>query len=201
MSTNQQTLSQDTVFDLLSSARRRYIIYYLRQHGGEAAINEIASQIAVWENDIPEEELTSQDEKRVYVSLYQTHIPKLEEHGIVDYDSETGQVYLTDQAFQIDRYLGSEEREGLPWQLLYLAVAVVGAAVFGLVVLDVSLFAAIEPSVVGAVVIGTFVLMAVVQYVYRQNGPGEIPGELRVDGGRGGQSDADDGSEGDPLDG
>lgn len=181
MSNNQDTLSQDTVFDLLSSARRRYILYYLRQHGGEATINELASQIAVWENDVPEEELTSQDEKRVYVSLYQTHIPKLEERGIVEYDSDSSVVRLTDQVYQIDRYLTAEDVSEFPWQLYYLVVAVVGGLLFALSVLGVSVFAALDSALVGALVIGVFAVSAVVQYLLGRYGSREVPRELRID--------------------
>jgi len=182
MSNKQKSLSQDTVFDLLSSARRRYILYHLRQHEGEASINELASQIAVWENDVPPDELTRQDEKRVYVSLYQTHVPKLEEQGIVDYDGDTGVVRLTDRAYQVDRYLTEDEESEFPRQLYYLAVAVLGGITFALSTFDVSVFAAVPPVVVGAVVIGVFALSALVQYLRGRESRDRIPRELRVDG-------------------
>ena len=45
----------------------------------------------------------------MYVSLYQTHIPKLDSVGLVEYDQENGDVALTDRAHQIDAYLSEPE--------------------------------------------------------------------------------------------
>lgn len=181
MSRNQESLSQDTVFDLLSSPRRRFILYYLRSHGGEASLDELTTQIAAWENGLDPDELTSQDEKRVYVSLYQTHIPKFEETGIVEYDSDEGIVRLTEQAREFDRYLSRSEPSEFPWQLYYVGLAVVGGLLFALSALQVSIFAALSPVVIGAAVILVFGASAVVQYVYEQRIREEIPTELQME--------------------
>jgi DNA-binding transcriptional ArsR family regulator len=177
---DQQRLSQETVFDLLSSARRRYILYYLREHEGEATINELATQIAAWENDRPVEELTSQDEKRVYVSLYQTHVPKLEQAGIVEYDGDTGLVTLTDRAGQFDRYLAGVDEERFPIQLYYLAVAVVAGGVMVLAVFEVPPFATVGAVTVGAAAIVVFAASAVAQFLLGRYGEDRIPSELQV---------------------
>jgi len=181
MSEKTQDLTRDDVFDLLSSARRRYILYYLRQEGGEATINELAAQIAVWENDVPPEELTSQDEKRVYVSLYQTHIPKLSEQGVVEYDSDTGTVRLTNRAYQVDRYLAGEREQGFPWQLYYLVVAVVGGALFALAAFEVPPLSAVSAVLIAGVVIAVFAVSAAVQFLLGRYGRDDISSELRVD--------------------
>lgn len=180
MSREQDTLSQDTVFSLLSNARRRYVLYYLRDRGGKTSINELATQIAVWENDMPEEELSDQDVKRVYVSLYQTHIPKLEDWGIVTYDGDSGTVELTDRAGEVDRYLSQDGDGEIPWQLYYLAITVLGGVLFGLTVLEISVFGAVSPAVVGGLVIAAFAVSAITQYVTQRRDDGGIPRELRM---------------------
>ena len=95
--------SPDTVFEILSNRRRRLVLYYLREHGGMATMNELSENIAALENDVPVADLTSQQRKRVYVSLYQTHLTKLEETGMIEYDRDEGEVRLTDRADEVDR--------------------------------------------------------------------------------------------------
>ncbi len=175
--TDRDVLSQDVVFDLLSSARRRFVLYYLRQTDGPVQLRELADEVAAWENEVPVDELTSQQRKRVYVSLYQTHIPKLEDVGIVDYDRDAGSVALADRADDIGRYLGSESNE-VPWQLYYLGLAVLGAVFYALVALDASVFAGISELVAGVVVVAVVGVVAVAHLVYSRYATTGIPPEL-----------------------
>jgi len=72
MGTSESALSQDVVFDILSSSRRRYVLYRLREAEGPVELTELAEQVAAWENDTETDQITEQERKRVYVSLYQT---------------------------------------------------------------------------------------------------------------------------------
>lgn len=181
MSGTRTPISQDTVFDLLSSARRRYILYYLRREGGSASINELAAQIAAWENGVAREELTSQDEKRVYVSLYQTHVPKLEDQGIIEYDSQSGEVTLTDRVREIDRYLTTPREEEFPWPVYYLGLAAVAVVILALVALGAPIFVLVPSSALGAVIVFVFAVSAMVHYLTYRRDRGEVPNELMID--------------------
>ena len=177
MATNQDRLTQDLVFDILSSARRRYLLYYLREADEPVHINELAEQVAAWENETDVEDLSSQQRKRVYVSLYQSHIPKLESAGIVDYDEESGLVSLTSRANRIDRFLDGGSSE-IPWQQFYIALAGVSLALVALVWLEVGIFGQIPATVVGLVVSVGFVISATAHYLYRRARRAEVPSEL-----------------------
>ncbi|WP_313696262.1 DUF7344 domain-containing protein [Halorarum halobium] len=159
-------LSQNEVYDLLSNPRRRFVISYLREHGRPIELTALAREVAAWENQVPAEELTDQQEKRVYVSLYQTHIPKLRNAGIVDYDPDSGEIELTGTVGQLERYLPEEEREEPPWQALYIGTAAVGGLFYLLTVVDAPLFAGVPDAVAGVVVVGAFLAVTVAQYVY-----------------------------------
>lgn len=178
MAQDQSQITQDTVFDILSSARRRYVLYYLRQADEPVDINELARQVAAWENDVSVDELTDQQRKRVYISLYQSHIPKLDSLGIVDHDKDSGAVSLTDDARVVDQYLDGDEQE-YPWQSLYLALSVVSAAILGLVWLDVGLFSALSPAVVGIVITAAFAVTAGTHYLSWRTNRETIPPELK----------------------
>lgn len=172
-----ETLSQDVVFDLLSNPRRRYILSYLRREEEPVDLVDLADEIAAWENETPVDELTSQQRKRVYVSIYQTHVPKLEDAGVVSYDRESGLVGLTDRALEIDRFLQGEDEEP-PWQLYYLGLAIAGALFYAAVSLGVPAFAAIPEFVAGLVVVVAFGVVAVAHLLYNRYGDRRVPPEL-----------------------
>jgi uncharacterized protein YbaR (Trm112 family) len=165
---NQDELSQDLVFDLLSSPRRRYVLYYLEEHEeGAVDLRELSEQVAAWENDVEVEELTSQQRKRVYVSLYQTHVPKMADSGVVSYDQESGMVALTDRARVVESHLRTDGDGDPSWQLYYLGLAIIAAVVVLATVLEVGVFAAIEGATVGIVVTLAFGVLALVHLFYR----------------------------------
>lgn len=173
-----ESLTPDDVFEILSNHRRRMVLYYLRKHGETADVKDLAEGIAAMENEVAVEELTNQQRKRVYVSLYQTHLPKMAESGVIEYDKEAGTVGLTEQTTAIDRYLAGDERSSYPWSIHYLSVTVLGGAFLALSVADVAIFAALSPLWVGVVVLSLLVTSAVVQYWYAQKREAEIPLEL-----------------------
>jgi DNA-binding transcriptional ArsR family regulator len=173
-----EELSQDLVFDILSNTRRRMVLYYLREYGAPASVQEIAERIAALENEIPPEELSRQQQKRVYVSLYQTHLPKLHEAGIIEYDDAEGMVSLTDRALEIDTYLTPTSESTYPWQLHYLVLAAIGGILFVLASLSVSVFAAIPTLPLGIVLMLSFAVSAAIQYWQHTQRQQSLPAEL-----------------------
>lgn len=121
---NAEPLDEDTVFDILSNRRRRQIIYYLQERGGEAPLRDVANAVAGWEEGEDPEDVTEKQSRRVYVSLYQSHVPRLTEVGLIEHD-DTGAVRLTDRVRLLDPYLNPHD-EGPPWQVYYLAVGLLG---------------------------------------------------------------------------
>jgi len=170
-------LDQDTVFDLLSSARRRFVLYYLRDTDRTVELGELADEVAAWENDTAIDALTSQQRKRVYVSLYQTHIPKLEAEGIIEYNSDSGAVSLAPDANEMGAFLNAETEE-VPWQDFYLGLVVLSVLFYAVVSLNVWLFAGLGEVIAGGVIVGAFGVLALSHYVYtRLSGP-SLPEEL-----------------------
>jgi DNA-binding transcriptional ArsR family regulator len=101
-------LSKDTVFELVQNQRRRDALSYLERRDGEATLGEMAEHIAAKENGVAVESLSSSQRKRVYIGLYQCHLPKLADAGVVDFDKDRGDVRLRPAAAQLDAYLGDD---------------------------------------------------------------------------------------------
>jgi hypothetical protein len=130
-------LPLDTVFEILKNRRRRDILQYLWNHDGTANIGELAEHIAALENDIEVAALSSSQRKRVYIGLYQCHLPKMDDAGIVDFDKHRGTISLCDAATELESYLTADDAgpTAIPTRSLYVALvtaAVVPAGVFGL---------------------------------------------------------------------
>jgi len=126
--------------------------------------SELANELAAWENGVDVDEITERQRKRVYVSLYQTHIPKLEEAGIVSYDADSGEVRLRSRMRRLSPHLETDERE-FPWQLLFLGLSAASLLFYLAVLGGVPGFAAISQTVAVAVIVVAFAVTAVAQYV------------------------------------
>ncbi|ADB60068.1 hypothetical protein Htur_1176 [Haloterrigena turkmenica DSM 5511] len=92
-------LSQDEIFHILQTNRRRDVIAYLldRAETDPVKMRDIAELVAAKENETTVENLTSTQRQRVYIPLYQSHLPKLDEEGIIEYDKPRGIVRPSDR--------------------------------------------------------------------------------------------------------
>jgi hypothetical protein len=105
-------IATDTLFELLKNQRRRDALDYLKTNGGRATLSDMAEHIAAKENDLPIEGITSKQRKRVYIGLYQCHLPKLATAGVVDFDKNRGTIELRSLAARLYPYLDAEGGEG-----------------------------------------------------------------------------------------
>lgn len=157
--------SSQSIYGLLADRRRRYAIHYLKQKNEPVSLRDLAEQVAAWENEKSVDSLQSQERKRVYIALYQSHLPSMDREGIVDYDSDTGMVSLADEYADIDIYLEVVPSDDVPWSVFYLGLAVANSVLLGLVWLDLPPFDALPQLFWGFVVIATFAVSAVVQTI------------------------------------
>lgn len=84
--THADPLPEDDLFEILSSPRRRFAINILAHVDGPVTVDLLARTRACYESDDADSvrDVSSQARKRNYVSLYQTHLPKLEEYGVIE---------------------------------------------------------------------------------------------------------------------
>lgn len=88
---NSPTL--DTLFDLLSKERRRYVLYYLRDQDDPVAIHDVAKQVSEWESEGAPEAVPSNTD-RIEITLKHHHLPKLESAESIEYDPDTQSIHL-----------------------------------------------------------------------------------------------------------
>lgn len=135
MANNNAELDADAIFEILSNSRRRKMLLYLDDSGGTAKLSTLAREIAkVEEGNTPDEE----QYKRVYISLYQSHVPKLQEYGIVSYNPESKELALTDRVAPVLAIFQKQPNQK-QWLRYYVVVALIG-------ILFILTFLAINPS-------------------------------------------------------
>lgn len=126
--------SKNTLFSVLSSHRRRYVLYVCNQADGETTLSDVAEQVAAWEYDKPINEITSTERKRVYTSIQQHHLSKLENAGLITVDGD--RLASTPKARNLDVYLEVVPEETVPWPVYYLGLSILGGVVLGFSYLD-----------------------------------------------------------------
>ncbi|MCT9097347.1 hypothetical protein [Haloarchaeobius sp. HME9146] len=147
------SITETKIHHLLSNDRRRCVIEHLKEERPWMTLRQLADDIAELEAD--ESPAPSNLRDSVYVSLHQSHLPKLDEAGIVDYDQDRKEVTLQDTARQVDVYMEVVTRWGVTQATYYRLLATFGlltivlaeigtlSAVPGNTVLYASLFLAI----------------------------------------------------------
>ncbi|RDI69625.1 DUF7344 domain-containing protein [Halopelagius longus] len=157
-------LSKDELFRILSNSRRRYIIYYLHEEGDEMSLKELAARIAAVENGTAVEDVTDEERQRVYISLYQTHLPKLEEAGIVSYDDEERMVELTPQTAQEGFFWMHDEEPSRSWATYYAILGAVGWILIAAREFALPVFASLPWLAIAAFVSTAVLVLVVAQY-------------------------------------
>lgn len=178
--TEDQSIDRDEAFHVLRNQRRRFALHALKQRDEAVELGDLAEQVAAWEYDVEPDGLTAQQRKRVYNSLLQTHVPELEETGLVEYDRGTTE--LTDRAEEIDVYLEVVSGRDVPWSSYYLALSAVCSALLAAVWLGAPVVGAISDIGVAMFTAVTFGVSAVAHVAVQREtriGEAEEPPELR----------------------
>jgi hypothetical protein len=176
----QREGSLDNLFNVISNGRRRYVLYYLYRNPGPVELRELTDQLAAYEAGVDVEDVEENETQSVYISLYQTHLPKMENAGLVEYDQDEKLIQLTERArMAAESDLGS--RPDRPWYVYYGSIAGLGVVGVG------ALAAGVVPSGSVAWMLLTVAILALLlgvllyQYSTRDDASCEDMNYLNVD--------------------
>ncbi|WP_459881591.1 DUF7344 domain-containing protein [Halorubrum gandharaense] len=161
-----RAIAKDEVFSLLSSQRRRYALHACKQTDDAIDISDLAEQVAAWEYGKEVAALTSEERRRVYTALQQTHLPAMEEAGVIDV--ERSEIELTEQAQELDVYMDVVPEDSIPWAEYYLGLSAVGATLLGMA--WAGLYPASVPDVALAGVVVSVFLISAAAHVLESRG-------------------------------
>jgi hypothetical protein len=177
-------IDRDELFHVLRNQRRRFAIHHLKRAERPVDVGDLATQVAAWENEVPVEEVTSQQRRRVYNALQQTHVPELDQTGIVEVDRRD--VTLTDRADELDIYLEVVPAQDIPWSEYYLGLAAVSVALLSAAAFNIGPFEVVPDAGVGTFVAVALFVSACAHYCLQHeslvgcaDAPPEVRGESR----------------------
>jgi len=96
----QDLLELDYVYEALAHPRRRYLCCTLRGDT-QWTLTDLATKIAAYEAELPENAVTDHQRERAYVSLYHAHVPKLADLGVISFDEVTELITPAENADQV----------------------------------------------------------------------------------------------------
>jgi hypothetical protein len=114
---------------VLKNSRRREVLKYLNGREGSVSLSDLAEHVAAIENDTTVKALSSSQRKRVYVGLYQCHLPKMDDMDIVNFDQNRGRIELAANADQLDDYLDTDTEQNY-WHYYYASTSLLGGGLF-----------------------------------------------------------------------
>jgi len=141
----RNSLPEGEIYEILANQRRRETIRHLSvtPEGGPISLRELSETIATRETGKSPPPRTTRES--VYNSLHQTHLPKLEELGVVTYDRDTREVKICERARDVNRYMEVLTEHGLTWGEIYRSIGVGGLTVVVLALAGVPPFGWIAP--------------------------------------------------------
>jgi len=92
----------------------------------------------------------------VYNSLHQTHLPKLDRCGVVEYESNRKTIRLTEDARRVEIYMEIVTPYGITWSEYYSMLGTLSLLVVLAALLDVPGIAALDPILWIVLFLGVF---------------------------------------------
>jgi hypothetical protein len=123
---SEETLAEADIHDVLRNDRRRLVLERLSDGDERQTVSDLAEYIASVESG--EDPPPRNVRQSVYVSLHQTHLPKLDDLGIVEYDASAKAVIRAENADDVAVYMEVVPKNAISWAEYYF-----GLGVFGLV--------------------------------------------------------------------
>lgn len=155
-------LSPVEIHDVLSNERRKMVIDLLREERTEMSARDLSEYIA--ERETGESPPPRNKRQSAYVSLHQTHLPKLDDLGIIEYDQSDKTVALDDEARQqVSVYMETVPRYGLSWSEYYAGVSALGLLLVAATAVDVPVIASVDGIAYASVVLALVGASAVYQ--------------------------------------
>ena len=152
----ESEIHEHEIHDVLRNERRVHTLKYLREFEGTVALRELSEEIACRETG--ESPPPRNIRESVYNSLHQTHLPKLDRLGVVDYDRNRKHIRLLEPAQEIDLYMELNAEDEVTWATYYRTVGIVALMTATLSDVGVGAFAVVPTAVWSAGFLGVLVV-------------------------------------------
>jgi hypothetical protein len=171
---SRPSLAESDVYHLLSNSRRREALEVLWDRPQPVSVRDLAEHIAAAESC--ETPAPRPLRRSVYNALHQTHLPKLDEFDLVEYDADRKLVRPSAHTRPVSRYMDNVTRAGVTWGEYYRALGIVGLFAVVASLSGLPAFGAVDPLVFATLSLATFAVSTCYQLV---TAPGGLLARLR----------------------
>lgn len=175
-------LTNDTVYDILSNRRRRFVVHALKRENGAIKTPKLSTYVAAWELDVEPQQVPPDKRRSVHTTLRRTHLPKLSRNGIVTVDEERNRVEPAPKLDELEVYTQVVRDRGIPWSHYYIGICLVSVLIVVARQTGIPVFVELTPLQVSTLITGIFVAVSVGHYVYSKRhrlGTHKRPPEVR----------------------
>lgn len=179
---SEDRLTQNDVFEVLRNRRRRFALHALKRADEPLTVSDLSNRVTAWEQGVDPEEVVHEDRRHVHSALRRTHLPKLDEADVVEYDPDSNVVRPTEAFADLDIYMEVLRGREIPWSMYYVGLAGTAVTLTVAVLFDVPGFTVLTPLSVSVFVVVAFGLSSLVHYLVGERmrlGNAEVPPELR----------------------
>lgn len=157
--------SEDVLFDVLSNRRRRYTVHALKVDDARLDLGTLADRVAAWECGVSPGEVSRKQRKRAYTALLQSHLPMMEEAGVVQFDKSRGVVEPADNLDDVELYLDVVHGAAIPWSQYYLLLSVLASTLLIAQGIGVTMFSELSTGLTAILIAGAFLVSSSVHWL------------------------------------
>ncbi|MFC7212922.1 hypothetical protein ACFQO4_02355 [Saliphagus sp. GCM10025334] len=153
-----EDLSED-IREMTRNLRRRYVLYCLSERDGPVDLFDLVERVASWESGCEPDQLDRRTVKSVYSSLYQSHLPLLEERDLVSFDRQRKIVSPTDRTKRVTIEFRTDPSP-LDWQsaatIVGISVAAASVSLWGDLLFPTAISGLVGITLLAVVVVSSF---------------------------------------------
>ena len=154
-------MTECQIHGILANERRRAVIEQLDASAGTVTVRDLSASIA--ESETGESPPPARVRESVYTSLHQTHLPKLHEVGVVEYDRERSLVHLRPAVRDVDRHMDVLNGMGITWGEYYRALGIFGLLLVIAALREFPVVGALDPLLWASGTLAAFAVSGAVQ--------------------------------------
>jgi hypothetical protein len=154
-------MTECQIHGLLANERRRAVIERLDASPGTVTVRDLSTAIA--EAETGQSPPPVRVRESVYTSLHQTHLPKLHEVGVVEYDRDRSLVHVRPAVRQVDRHMDVLNGLGITWGEYYRTLGVFGLVLVIGALTGLPVVAAVDPLLWASGTLAAFAVSGAVQ--------------------------------------
>ncbi|WP_254810536.1 DUF7344 domain-containing protein [Natronosalvus amylolyticus] len=109
----ESTEAVTDTFATLADPVRRYVLYYLSEQETPVSFDRLTTRVAAWRTDSTPDVVDDATLTEMRTALYHVHLPKLADLGVITYESNPGEIALTDDTVSLDPFLEPARRADL----------------------------------------------------------------------------------------